>query len=163
MKHLVYISVGSNLDSRISHLKNAVQQLTQLSEQSPVFSAVYETRPVGYTDQPDFLNMVVGIHTSLRPRPLLQRLLQIEAGDGRQRIIRFGPRTLDLDILLFDKEYVCFKDLQIPHPRMWQRAFVLVPLAELEPLLRAPGGTSIRDLAKSLGEGGDVQYVGRFW
>jgi 2-amino-4-hydroxy-6-hydroxymethyldihydropteridine diphosphokinase len=162
-KHQVYIGLGTNLGNRIHTLHAAVKALAELSLDPLACSAVYETRPVGYVDQSKFLNMAVSLYTKADPLSLLGRLTQLETEFGRVRDIRYGPRTLDLDILLYDDAYVCFKHLQIPHPRMWERAFVLVPLADLAPHRRALGGKIIRACADELSEEGDVQYVGRFW
>ena len=159
----VYIGIGSNLGSRLDYLYQAVSQLEQLSPTGIRCSAVYETQPVGLANQPKFLDMVVEVSVLHTPRELLKSLAAIEALCGRERTIRFGPRTLDLDILLYDNRYVCFKDLQIPHPRMWERAFVMVPLSELIPSRKALGGHTVAQLARTLLQGGDVRYVGRFW
>lgn len=159
----VCISIGSNLGSRLENLNAAVEELGKLSRMHLRCSAVYETAPVGLLNQPKYLNMVVSLCVMESPRELLTQLAAIEARCGRERTIRFGPRTLDLDILLYGNRYVCFRDLQVPHPRMWERAFVLVPLSELEPGRRALGGRTVSQLAKTLANKGDVQYVGRFW
>lgn len=161
--HDVYVSIGSNMGSRIRRLGDAVHALSRIAVYPLRCSPVYETRPVGYTAQADFLNMVVQLQVKKEPQELLSKLLEIEAECGRVRDIRYGPRTLDLDILLYDNSYVCFNHLQIPHPRMWERAFVLVPLADLVPNRKALGGKPIRLLAGALANGGDVRYVGRFW
>lgn len=159
----VYISVGSNLGRRLGYLDTAVAELRKLSRGPVRCSAVYETAPVGLLNQPKYLNMVVSLCVAESPRELLTQLARIEAQSGRERTVRFGPRTLDLDILLYDNRYVCFGDLQVPHPRMWERAFVLVPLSELEPNRRALGGKTVSQLVGTLTNKGDVQYVGRFW
>ncbi|MCL6633946.1 MAG: 2-amino-4-hydroxy-6-hydroxymethyldihydropteridine diphosphokinase [Alicyclobacillus herbarius] len=156
-----YIGVGANLGNRGETLTAAVKELGRLASGGQMrLSAVYETKPVGYLEQPDFLNMVVEIPVTLRPLALLARLQALEAAFGRVRTIRFGPRTLDLDILLYGNEYVCFQNLQVPHPRLWERAFAVVPLADLVPERKALGGASMARLAERLrGEGG-VRRVG---
>ncbi len=159
--HQAYIGVGANLGRRIDALHHAVEHLSSLG--GVACSDVYETAPVGYEDQPDFLNMVVSLRTALAPLPLLEALLRIETEFGRERSVRFGPRTLDLDILLYDNRYVCYRTLQIPHPRMWERGFVVVPLAHLAPSLKAPGGQSVAELATHFRNKGDIRHVGRFW
>jgi 2-amino-4-hydroxy-6-hydroxymethyldihydropteridine diphosphokinase len=159
----VYISIGSNMGNRLGFLEMAVNALEMVAEVGVVCSAIYETRPVGFDQQPDFLNMVVRIRVSLSPNELLKYIQAVEIQAGRTRDIRYGPRTLDLDILLYEDEYVCFRHLQIPHPRMWERSFVLVPLAELTSDRRGLGGKSIRELAKAIIREGDIQYVGHFW
>jgi 2-amino-4-hydroxy-6-hydroxymethyldihydropteridine diphosphokinase len=165
--HKAYISLGSNIEDRIRFLQHGVDALSRISVSPVVCSPIYETSPVGPVAQNDFLNLVVQINTTFTPYALLRYLLDIEAENHRVREIRFGPRTLDLDILLYDNLYVCHKNLQIPHPRMWERAFVLVPLADLTPNRLGLGGETIMTLAKkSLAKGageGDVRYVGRFW
>ena len=110
-------------------------------------SQVYVTPPWGKTDQPDFLNMAVAFETTLTPRELLALIRELEARAGRTREERWGPRTLDLDIILYGDQVIDEPDLQIPHPRAHERAFVLVPLAEVAPEARM-GGSSVRDLTK---------------
>ena len=161
--HDVLIGIGSNLGDRLAYLDFAVTRLRELSQGRIECSPVFETAPVGYTDQPYFLNMVVKVNLPHRPLELLTKLMQIEAECHRQRTVRYGPRTLDLDILLYDDEYVCYQSLQIPHPRMWQRSFVMVPLATLVPKRRALGGYTVEELSQKLSLEGDVRYVGRFW
>jgi len=161
--HKVYLSLGSNMGSRLEYLYQGVEELQALAIGDVRCSAVYETTPVGLLEQSNFLNMVVGLEVPHRPLELLRHFEELERRSGRERTIRFGPRTLDVDILLYDNQYVCYQQLQIPHPRMWERAFVLVPLAELVPQRKALGGRRIAELAKTLSQGGNVQYVGRFW
>lgn len=162
LKNEVFVSLGSNQGERIRYLALGVAALKRIGC-GVICSPVYETTPVGWIQQPPFLNMVVRLETELSPRALLTELLKIEHEHGRVRAVRFGPRTLDLDILLYNNEYVCFQDLQIPHPRMWQRAFVLVPCADLIPARRGLGGKRFDELAAEIFREGDVQYVGRFW
>ncbi|CAM3962225.1 2-amino-4-hydroxy-6-hydroxymethyldihydropteridine diphosphokinase [Alicyclobacillus pomorum] len=156
--HTAYVALGSNLGRREAFLKSAVECLRTMG--SIQCSSVYETEPVGYTEQPPFLNMVVELQTTLPPLELLNQLLAIEREHGRTRDIRFGPRTLDLDLLLYDDEYICLRMLQVPHPRMWERAFVLVPLAELVPHRRGLGGSSIKSLAEQIAREGEIRRVG---
>lgn len=160
--HTAYIGIGSNLGNRRQYLDTAVLALGALADGRIRCSGVYETAPVLRTDQPDFLNLVAELHVPLRPLDLLRALHDIEQANGRVRTVRFGPRTLDLDILIFDDDYVCFQNLQVPHPRMWERAFVLIPLAELAPLYRGLGGRTIVQMA-ALHTGEGIRYVGRFW
>lgn len=159
--HDVYVGVGSNLGKRIEHLKFAVDALEELG--TCRCSSVYDTAPVGYAEQPDFLNMVVHVSTPLSAREMLAALQDIETRAKRVRDIRFGPRTLDCDVLLYDDDYICFKDFQVPHPRMWSRAFVLVPLAELTPARKGLGGRNISALAEEQRQRDEVHHVGRFW
>ncbi|MFC5714484.1 2-amino-4-hydroxy-6-hydroxymethyldihydropteridine diphosphokinase [Thalassorhabdus alkalitolerans] len=135
-----YISLGSNMGNREQYLFEAVHLLQQVPgvivEES---SSLYETEPVGVTDQKSFLNMVTKIQTELSPVELLEATQEIENKLQRVRVVRWGPRTIDLDILLYNKENIEMSHLNIPHPRMMERAFVLIPLQELAPHLILPG------------------------
>lgn len=156
----VYIALGSNVGNREMYIKEALLHLQREVFCSAVrCSSLYETKPVGYLDQPNFFNMVVSGMTDMEPTLLLLQLHRIEEVLERERKIRFGPRTIDLDILLFGDLYICFKNLQVPHPRMWERSFVMVPLAELTPLRRALGGETVGALANRLQKEGDIRYV----
>lgn len=131
-----YIGLGANLPSPAGSpevtLAEAVEWLSELGHVTQR-SSLYSTPPVGYADQPRFLNAVIALHTGLSPRHLLEELLRIERAFGRDRSsgVHNGPRTLDLDLLLYGDQVLCEADLQIPHPRLAERAFVLVPLAEV--------------------------------
>lgn len=134
-----YISIGSNIGERFQHLKNAVQSLHSHDGVSVLtISSIYETAPVGYTDQADFLNVVIAVETQLGAQQLLEKCQQIEQQLGRVRDIRWGPRTVDLDILLYNGEDIATENLVVPHPRMHERAFVLVPLLEISPTVEHP-------------------------
>lgn len=127
-----YIGIGSNLGEREAFLQQAVDELADHSEVDVVrVSDVYETDPVGYTDQGSFLNMVAVVRTSLQPALLHKHMKHIEDRLGRVRVVRFGPRTVDLDLLLVDDTELHDPELTVPHPRMWERAFVLVPLLDV--------------------------------
>ncbi len=131
-----HIALGSNLGDRAGHLAAALVALQRDAAVRVVAeSAVYETAPVGGPPQPDYLNMVVAVDTSLAPEPLLDRCLAIEAEQGRVRRERWGARTLDLDLLDCGGVRVAGERLVLPHPRLAERAFVLVPLAEIAPEL----------------------------
>ncbi|MGM9927972.1 MAG: 2-amino-4-hydroxy-6-hydroxymethyldihydropteridine diphosphokinase [Bacillus sp. (in: firmicutes)] len=134
-----YLSLGSNLDDRLCYLRDAVK-LLQEDEQIDVMSvsSVYETDPVGYTDQGNFLNIVVKVNTAYEAEELLAKCMNIEQTLGRKRIIRWGPRTVDLDILLYNQDNIETDDLSVPHPRMHERAFVIIPLLEIEPNIQLP-------------------------
>ena len=138
---LAYVGLGSNLGDREGYLARAIEALrgepgVEVSE----VSTVRETDPVGFLDQPRFLNAVAGVETDLEPRALLERLLAVERALGRERGgVRFGPRTIDLDLLLYGSEVVDEPWLEIPHPRLHERRFVLEPLVELNPSLVIPG------------------------
>ncbi|HEY7195557.1 MAG TPA: 2-amino-4-hydroxy-6-hydroxymethyldihydropteridine diphosphokinase [Gaiellaceae bacterium] len=143
-----YIGLGANLGDREAALRQALELLTD--EPGVTVSAVStfrETEPVGYLDQPRFLNAAAELETELGPRELLERLLAVELELGRERTgQRFGPRTIDLDLLLYGDRVVEEPGLAIPHPRMAERTFVLEPLAELDPDLALPDGRLVRDL-----------------
>lgn len=130
--HRVYLALGTNLGDRQANLKAAIDALPPAVRVRQV-SSIYETPPWGVTDQPAFLNMALRGETDLDPRPLLRMLKELEARLGRQPGVRYGPRMIDLDILLYDDRQVEDDNLVIPHPRMHERAFVLVPLAEIAP------------------------------
>lgn len=151
-----YIGLGSNLSPRESYLNGAIEKL----EEHPAInisgkSSIYETEPVGYTEQPRFLNMVIQIETLLKPTHLYAVCMGIEGEFARERNIRWGPRTLDLDILLYSEETIKTNRLIIPHPRMYERAFVLIPLLELNPpeeVWPSPEGKSISELVEELSD-----------
>jgi 2-amino-4-hydroxy-6-hydroxymethyldihydropteridine diphosphokinase len=133
-----YLGLGANLGDRLAHLQLAVDALARADGVRVVaVSPVYETAPVGGPEQPDYLNAVVAIDTSSTPHALLDLAHAIEAAADRVRTVRWGPRTLDVDVLLVGDERVDEPDLVVPHPRMEERAFVLVPLADLDPRWRS--------------------------
>ena len=138
-----YLGLGSNLGDRAAHLQFAVEGLAARAGRVVAISPVYETEPVGGPPQPDYLNAVVEVATVLRPRSLLEACLGVEAVMGRVRAERWGPRTVDLDVLTYGDEQIDKPGLTIPHPRMLDRVFVLVPLLELEPDLRLPDGRHV--------------------
>lgn len=140
MSETAYIGLGSNLQDPESHLQNAFDDLAALPHTRLVArSSLYRSAPVGYTDQPDFINAVAQISTDLAPEPLLDALLAIERRHGRRRDFPNSPRTLDLDLLLYGDSILATERLTVPHPRMGERAFVLLPLHELAPQLMIPG------------------------
>jgi 2-amino-4-hydroxy-6-hydroxymethyldihydropteridine diphosphokinase len=149
---LVYVGLGSNLGDREATIRAALELLGSDPEIDVVaVSSLRETDPVGHTDQPDFLNGAAALRTELSPRALLERLLQIERELGRERSgPRFGPRTIDLDLLVYGSEEVDEPGLTIPHPRLAEREFVLEPLAELDGDLEVPGKGSVRALLAAL-------------
>ena len=134
----IYLSLGSNIGDREANLHKAVEQLASQDMRVLHTSRIYETEPVDYVDQAWFLNQVVEAETTLFPMQLLTRVGRVERDLGRKRIVRKGPRTIDIDILFYGAAVVETKRLEIPHPRIAQRRFVLVPLAELAPDLRHP-------------------------
>lgn len=135
-----YLALGSNLGDRLAYLQRAVDALGETAGVRVVaVSRVYETEPVGGPEQGAFLNAVVAVDTELDPHALLAVAQALEAGAQRVRIERWGPRTLDVDVLLYGDLVVDEPDLQIPHPRMWERGFVVAPLHDVAPD-RAPAG-----------------------
>ena len=134
----VYLSLGSNIGDREGNLRKAVERLAALDIRVLRASRIYETEPVDYKDQAWFLNQVVEAETALFPMQLLTRTGRVERELGRTRTVRNGPRTIDIDILFYGAATVETARLEIPHPRIAQRRFVLAPLAELAPLLRHP-------------------------
>ncbi|WP_430789339.1 2-amino-4-hydroxy-6-hydroxymethyldihydropteridine diphosphokinase [Virgibacillus flavescens] len=132
----VFLALGTNIEPRFKHLQTAIHELSLLDNIKIMNqSTIYETAPVGYKDQADFLNMVLEVKTSYTPIDLLEVCQEIEQELGRKREIRFGPRTIDLDILTYNQENKKTDRLTLPHPRMHERAFVLIPLNELRPEL----------------------------
>jgi 2-amino-4-hydroxy-6-hydroxymethyldihydropteridine diphosphokinase len=143
----VYIGLGSNLGDRVENLRGARERIETSGIRIRRSSSIYETEPREMLDQPWFLNQVIETETTLFPRQLLARLLMIEREMGRIRAAPKGPRAIDLDILLFGNAVVHAAGLEIPHPRMGERRFVLEPLAELAPDLRPPRGRrTVREL-----------------
>lgn len=137
MPHTVYLALGTNLGDRHKNLFSALDLLASFA-QLEARSNIYETDPWGYTEQPAFLNMCARITTELPPLELLQRLKVVEQHMGRVTTFQYGPRLIDLDIIFYDDLVFNHVVLQIPHPRLYERAFVLVPLAELAPELHHP-------------------------
>lgn len=133
---IIYLSLGSNLGDREANLRAAMAALSSAGVAIRQVSSFYETEPVDYLDQPWFLNCVVEAETSLEPHALLHALRAIESQLGSYKEFAKGPRKLDLDILLYGAEAIATDDLQVPHPRMLERRFVLTPLAELAPNLK---------------------------
>jgi 2-amino-4-hydroxy-6-hydroxymethyldihydropteridine diphosphokinase len=135
---IIYLSLGSNVGDREHNLRTAIERLAATDLHVLRTSPVYETEPVEYAAQRWFLNLVVEAETSLFPKLLLSRTARIERKLGRVRAVAKGPRTIDIDILLYGKAVVQTASLEIPHPRMAERRFVLAPLADLAPHLRHP-------------------------
>jgi 2-amino-4-hydroxy-6-hydroxymethyldihydropteridine diphosphokinase len=149
-----FVALGSNLsgdlDCPASQVIRGFQSISKLSKTELIKqSSLYQSAAVGYLNQPDFINAVVEISTQLAPEKLLEALLQIELEAGRERPFANAPRVLDLDLLLYDDIKMRKKKLTLPHPRMFERGFVLLPLAEISPNLTAPNGESIVKLAET--------------
>jgi len=157
-----YLGLGSNLGDRMANLKEALARLETAGLHITDLSSVYETEPVGLRDQPWFLNIVCAVETDRSPLDLLATLQNIERAMKRVRTVRWGPRLIDLDILLYDEIILDTPHLTIPHPRMAERAFVLEPLAEISPDLIYPGtGLTIADLLQRLKTPERVYRIGR--
>ena len=150
--HTAYIGIGSNLGERESTIRDALELLASDPELAvEAVSSIRETDPVGVVDQPRFLNAAIRLATDLAPHALLERLLAVETRLGRVRTgERYGPRTIDLDLLLYGDEIVDEPGLRVPHPRLAERRFVLEPLAELDPGLVVPGLGLIQTLLSEL-------------
>ncbi|MFD2045549.1 2-amino-4-hydroxy-6-hydroxymethyldihydropteridine diphosphokinase [Ornithinibacillus salinisoli] len=152
MENKAYLALGTNIEPRYSYLKQAIEML-EANDDINVRqqSSIYQTAPVGYADQADFLNMVLEVETSYTANQLLDICQGIERQLGRKREIRFGPRTIDLDILVYNEENSKTERLTIPHPRMHERAFVLIPFVEIAPHLLLPSrNESIKELLNKL-------------
>ena len=141
-----YVGVGANLGDRRATIEAAVAALPGVV----AVSELRETAPVGVVDQPAFLNGAVALETELSPRDLLETLLEVERSLGRERGERWGPRTIDLDLLLYGGETLDEAGLTVPHPRLHERRFALEPLAELDPGLVVPGRGRVRELLSEL-------------
>jgi len=165
MMRKAYIGIGSNLGDREFLIRKAVEALRTLPQTNVSgVSSLYDTEPVGETDQPSFLNAVAWIETELPPRDLLWQMLLIERRMGRVRAKRWGPRPIDLDLLFYDDHVIEEPDLQVPHPEAHRRAFVLLPLLELEPNFRHPvTGETVRRMIQKLPPNPPVRKLGRFW
>jgi 2-amino-4-hydroxy-6-hydroxymethyldihydropteridine diphosphokinase len=147
----VYIGIGSNVGEKKGNINRALRLLAEDGRLlSAAVAPLYKTGPVGFTDQDWFLNTVAAYEADLAPHGLLELLMGIEKEMGRVRTIRWGPRVIDLDILLYGDAVVSTPDLEIPHPRLAERAFVVVPLADLAPGLVLPGGKTAAALAAEL-------------
>lgn len=151
-RHIVYLGLGSNLGDRAAHLAAALAGLPAVGVAVRRCSPLYETEPVGVRDQPWFLNLVVEGETALRPLALLAAAKAVERAVGRTPGRRWGPRVVDVDLLLYDDWRVAETDpwLTIPHPELWRRRFVLLPLHDLRPDLPAPDGTSLAAWLRAL-------------
>lgn len=157
-----FVGLGSNLSMPAAQIERAFEALAALP--GTVLerrSALYRTAPVGYEQQPDFVNAVAQLRTVLDASTLLQSLLAIERAHGRVRTVRDGPRTLDLDLLVHGDAVIDSPGLQVPHPRMRERAFVMVPLAEIAPGFTFPDGGRVDEIARRLEARQRIEPLGR--
>ncbi len=160
---VVFLGLGSNLGDRAANLRATRERLAAGGVALDRCSSLYETEPWGVAEQPRFLNAVCRGRTRLAPAALLALAKRIERELGRVETVRYGPRTVDIDILLYGERQLATPELTIPHPRLAERAFVLVPLTELAPDLRPPGSTrTVRELLEALGQVEAVRRVGAF-
>ena len=147
---LAYVGLGANLGEPRQQLLAALEDLGRIPQtRVAARSSLYRSAPIGYPDQPDYVNAVARLETGLRPEELFARLQEIERGHGRKRSFRNAPRSLDLDLLLYGGERIDTPALTVPHPRMHERAFVLVPLLELDPGAVIPGRGNATELLRS--------------
>lgn len=161
MRSLAYLSLGSNIGDREGHLRDALSRLEAVGHIASV-SSFYETEPVEFADQGWFLNCAAALETTQSPQQLMSEILRIEQEMGRRRIQKKGPRTIDIDILLFGDAIVNSPELTIPHPAMHQRRFVLEPLAEIAPEARHPLlNKTVHDLLGELPAGQEVRKFQR--
>ncbi|MCB1668384.1 MAG: 2-amino-4-hydroxy-6-hydroxymethyldihydropteridine diphosphokinase [Porticoccaceae bacterium] len=158
MSVVCYIALGSNLDSPLRQVTTAVAEISAINNVRLIEqSSWYQTPAIGPPGQPDYINGVIALETSLPPLALLDVLQAIENTHLRIRKERWGPRTLDLDILLYGKQIINTERLTVPHPEIKHRSFVLYPLAEICPQLKLPDGTNVQQLLENCSPGGMVQ------
>ena len=159
--HTAYVGLGSNLGNREANLQAALSRLAALPTMMiKRVSSLYETAPVGVTEQPEFLNAVAALETSLPAADLLDVFLHLENQLGRVRTFRWGPRVIDIDLLLYGDAQIALPFLTVPHPRLRERAFVLVPLAEIAPKLVLPGDTkTVEELANYFCGNGNIRHL----
>ena len=144
---IAFVGLGSNLADPLVQVRQALMELESIpGTRVTARSSLYRTSPVGYLEQPDFINAVASVQSTLRPQALLSTLLAIENSHGRRRAMRNAPRTLDLDLLLYGEEVLEEHGLTLPHPRLHERAFVLAPLAEIAPGAMVPGRGLVQEL-----------------
>lgn len=160
--HTAFIALGSNLDDPEGKVQQGIAALAELPQTRLLAaSSLYRSAPVGHADQPDFINAVAHLATALAPQDLLAALLAIEHDFGRERAFRNAPRTLDLDLLLYDAQCIDEPGLAVPHPRMHQRAFVLAPLLEIAPACIIPGIGPAADWLERCTDQAPVRLVAR--
>jgi 2-amino-4-hydroxy-6-hydroxymethyldihydropteridine diphosphokinase len=157
---LAYVALGSNLDGPVRQVRSALAELDGLEDvRRLAHSPLYRSPPLGPGGQPDYVNAVALLETTLDPHQLLDRLQAIEQRHGRERGVRWGPRTLDLDLLLYGGQRIVSPRLRVPHPELSRRPFVLVPLHDIAPDLELPGLGPLADLLPAPGEG-ELEPIG---
>jgi 2-amino-4-hydroxy-6-hydroxymethyldihydropteridine diphosphokinase len=150
-----FVALGANLEDPVQQIRRALSELDAIEHtRVTAASSLYRTAPVGYADQPDFINAVAKLQTGLSPRELLDALHAIENRHARKRSMRNAPRTLDLDLLLYGRLVIREEELTLPHPRMHERAFVLMPLAEIAPDAPVPGHAPLSKLLAQVDRSG---------
>ncbi|RJP74367.1 MAG: 2-amino-4-hydroxy-6-hydroxymethyldihydropteridine diphosphokinase [Candidatus Abyssobacteria bacterium SURF_17] len=156
----VYLGLGSNLGDREANINKALVELVRTGFTRLIrTSSLYETKPVGIKEQPDFLNAAAEIETKLSPKELMAAIREVERKTGREKTFKWGPRIIDIDILLYGDECITEESLEIPHPQMHQRAFVLTPLAEIAPKAKHPKlGLTVERLSAQVGNEGVGKY-----
>jgi len=162
MCHVVYLSLGSNMGDPVENCRKAIEEIKKVKGiKVSLSSSFYETAPVGYKNQANFINAAVRIETELSPMDLLEAIKRMEKDLGRRDTFRWGPRVIDIDILLYDDTVIESERLRIPHPGMLERAFALIPLAEIGPEAIHPhAGKTIAELAGKYSDSGDIKRLG---
>jgi 2-amino-4-hydroxy-6-hydroxymethyldihydropteridine diphosphokinase len=161
MGHIAYIGIGSNLGDKISQCEKAISEILKTGcHKLLAKSSLFKTKPIGYTSQDWFVNGVIKIETDLEAPELLQALKAIESQSGRTETFRWGPRTIDLDILFFDDVEIHTEELQIPHPLIQERQFVLIPLVEIDRnLIHSVLKKTVQELSENLGNDQGVEKL----
>ena len=161
MGHIAYIGIGSNLGDKISQCEKAISEILKTGcHKLLAKSSLFKTKPIGYTSQDWFVNGVIKIETDLEAPELLQALKAIESQSGRTETFRWGPRTIDLDILFFDDVEIHTEELQIPHPLIQERQFVLIPLVEIDRnLIHSVLKKTVQELSENLGNDQEVEKL----
>ena len=162
MSHRAFIALGSNLQDPAAQVNSALREIAELPGTRLLrHSSLYRTAPVGYDNQPDFINAAAEVSTTLQPLALLRALLALEARHGRERPFANAPRVLDLDLLIYDGQVMQTPELTLPHPRLHERGFVLFPLAENAPDLEIPGKGGVSDLVRACQDQGMRKMAAR--